>query len=113
MSGNSIILIKSKKNINMNAKKKIISKMKIKFCFFFIVTFLLLLIFLYYVSCFCCIYQNTQMHLIKDSLLSLALSSILPFFTNLIPGVFRIPALRSKKHDKSCLYKISQFIEFI
>ena len=112
MSENAIISIKSKRNINMNAKKKIISKMKIKFCFFFIVTFLLLLIFLFYVSCFCCIYQNTQIHLIKDSLLSLAISTFLPFFTNLIPGIFRIPALRSKKHDKSCLYKISQFIEY-
>ena len=112
MSENAIISIKSKRNINMNVKKRIISKMKIKFCFFFIVTFLLLLIFLFYVSCFCCIYQNTQMYLIKDSLLSLALSSVLPFFTNLIPGIFRIPALRNKKYNRSCLYKISQFIEF-
>ena len=113
MSENSIFLIKTKKNINMNARKKIISKMKIKFGFFFIVTFILLLIFLFYVSCFCCIYNNTQLHLIKDSLLSLALSTILPFFINLIPGIFRIPALRSKKRDKSCLYKLSQFIESI
>ena len=107
------VLNQLKKNINLNMKKKIISNMKIKFCFFFIVTFLLLLIFLYYVSCFCCIYKNTQMHLIYDSLLSLVFSSILPFFINLIPGIFRISALRNKKCDKSCKYKFSQFFEFI
>ena len=87
--------------------------MKIKFCFFFIITFILLAIFLYYISCFCCIYQNTQIHLFKDSLLSFSFSLIVPFFVNLIPGIFRIPALRSQKSDKSCIYKLSQIIEFI
>ena len=113
LSEDSIISIKSKKIVLLKAKKKIIKKMKIKFCFFFIITFILLAIFWYYISCFCCIYENTQIHLIKDSLLSLLLSSILPFFTNLIPGIFRIPALRSKKGGKPCLYKLSQIIEFI
>ena len=113
LSEDSIIFIKSRKNINFQKKMKIIRKMKIKFCFFFIVVFILLLIFWYYIACFCCIYENTQMHLIKDSLLSLGLSSILPFFINLIPGIFRIISLRSKKNDKSCIYKLSQIIEFI
>ena len=113
LSENSVISIKSKKYINLSMKKKIISNMKIKFCFFFIISFILLLIFWYYISCFCCIYQNTQMHLIYDSLLSLAFSSIIPFFINLIPGMFRISALRNKNCDKSCKYKLSQFIEFI
>ena len=87
--------------------------MKIKFCFFFIITFILLLIFWYYISCFCCIYQNTQIYLIKDSLLSFSISSIVPFFVNLIPGIFRIYALHSQKNDKSYIYKLSQIIEFI
>ena len=113
LSEDSIIFIKSRKNINFQKKMKIIRKMKIKFCFFFIVVFILLLIFLYYIACFCCIYENTQMHLIKDSLLSLGLSSIIPFFKSLIPGIFRIPALRNKIGNNSCLYKISQIIEFI
>ena len=51
------------------------------------------------------------MHLIKDSLLSLLISSIVPFFKSLIPGIFRIPALRSKKSNNLYMYKFSQFIE--
>ena len=112
LSENTIILIKSKINIHLNLKKKIINDLKIKFGFFFIIIFILLFIFWYYISCFCCVYENTQMHLIKDSLLSLGFSSIMPFFINLIPGIFRISALRNKKSDKICMYKLSQIVEF-
>ena len=44
--------------------------------------------------------------------MSFVLSLIYPIFINLVPGIFRIPALISKKGDKSCMYKFSQFIEF-
>ena len=85
--------------------------MKIKFVFFFIISFLLLLIFGYYISCFCCIYENTQIHLFKDSLMSFFISLIYPIFICLIPSIFRIAALSSKKGDKCCVYKFSKIIE--
>ena len=112
LSESTIISIKSKTEINLDIKNRVINCMKIKFCFFFIITLILLLIFWYYISCFCCIYENTQIHLIKDSLLSFAFSSILPFFICLIPGIFRILALNSKKSDKSYIYKLSQMLDF-
>ena len=87
--------------------------MKIKFHFFFIITFILLLLFWYYISCFCCIYENTQLHLIKDSLLGLAFSLIYPFLINLLPGIFRIWSFDNKKSDKKYIYKLSQIIENI
>ena len=111
LSDKTIISIKSEKNLSTDRKKKIICNIKIRFYFFFVITFILLLIFWYYISCFCCIYENTQMHLIKDSLLSLLISSIVPFFKSLIPGIFRIPALRSKKSNNLYMYKFSQFVE--
>ena len=113
LSEDIIISIKEIKNDIQKIAKKKINSMEMKFCFFFFITFFLLFIFLFYVSCFCCIYQNTQIHLIKDSLISLGLSFIYPFFKCLIPGVFRIPALSSLKENKSCLYKFSQFLENI
>ena len=112
LSESTIISIKSKNQINLDIKNRVINCMKIKFCFFFIITLILLFIFWYYISCFCCIYENTQIHLIKDSLLSFAFSSILPFFICLIPGIFRILALNSKKNDKSYIYKLSQMLDF-
>ena len=112
LSEDAIISIKAKKIINLKQSKKIIKRIKMKFNFFFIISFILLLTFWYYISCFCCIYQNTQIHLFKDSLMSFGISLIYPIFINLIPGIFRIPAIQSKKVDKSCMYKFSQVIEF-
>ena len=115
LSEDSIISIKAIKGDNIYKSKKIIKCikcMKIKFLFFFIITFILLIIFWYYISCFCCIYQNTQVHLFKDSLISFIISLLYPIFINLIPGIFRIPALHSKNSDKLCMYKLSKVIEF-
>jgi hypothetical protein len=36
-----------------------------------------------------------------------------PFGLNLLPGFFRIPALRAKQKDKKCLYKFSNIISLI
>ena len=94
-------------------EKKLIGILKIKFIFFFLFSFFLLFIFAYYVSCFCGIYIHTQIHLIKDNVLSFGLSLIYPFCTYLIPGIFRIPALNSKKKNGNYLYKFSQLIQIL
>ena len=70
---NSIKDMKTNQKINLNiisTKKRIL---KIKYVLFFITTLIILFAFWFYISCFCCIYQNTQIHLIKDSLISFAL----------------------------------------
>ena len=85
--------------------------MKIKFILFFILDFIFLLFFWYYISCFCVVYRNTQIYLIKDILLALLLSLLYPFVLCLIPGIFRIPSLRTSKQDKRCIYKLSLYIE--
>ena len=38
---------------------------------------------------------------------------IYPFGLNLLPGIFRIPALKAVKKDKKCLYKASKLIALI
>ena len=91
--------------------KKLKNILKIKFMLFFIITFLLLGFFLFYISCFCGIYTNTQIHLIKDSLISFTLSLVYPFAIYLLPGIFRIYALKAKNEDKECMYKFSQLIQ--
>ena len=86
---------------------------KIKLIIFFTLSFILMIFFWYFISCFCAVYKNTQIILIKDTLISFALSMIYPFGLNLIPGFFRIPALRAQRKDKKCLYKASGFIALI
>ena len=81
-----------------------------RFIIFYILYFILLLFFWYFITCFCAVYINTQIILFKDTLISFGLSMSYPFLLYLIPGIFRIPSLRSIKKDKECFYKIGYII---
>ena len=92
--------------------KNIHRKIKSRFILFFVISFLILLFFMYYITCFCGVYINTQIHLIKDSVISFALPLIYPFGLFLIPGIFRICSLNSKDKNHECLYRFSMLIEY-
>ena len=113
LSEKNIIAIKQENNINIARKKsqKIKKCIIIKFIIFFLLSLFLLLFFWYFISCFCAVFTNTQMILIKDTLVSFALSMAYPFAINLLPGMFRIPALRAK--NKKIIYQISNLLALI
>ena len=102
--------VKSKKNIDSKANKNI-KCIKIKFVLFFIISFLLLSFFTFYITCFCGVYINTQVHLIKDSVFSFSLSMIYPFGIFFIPCILRKFSLSDKNKDRECVYKLSQFVQ--
>ena len=104
---------KNSKSFNEEKIKKLYKTLKIKFVIFFIVTFIFLVMFWFYITCFCGVYKNTQIHIIKDSFLSLVMSLLYPFVTFLLPGIFRILALSAEQKDKNILYKFSQLLENI
>ena len=113
LSQNNIIELKrtkDKKNL-VDIQNKLLLILKIKFILFYISSLIILLFFWYYITCFCGVYINTQIHLIKDSIISLIISLVIPFVLYLIPGIFRIPSLGAIKANRVILYKISQFIE--
>ena len=101
---------KEKKGLE-KIRKKLISTLKYKFTIFFLSTFIVLLFLLYYITCFCGIYVNTQIHLIKDTLISLLSSFFIPFGLFLLPCIFRISSLNVEKPSLKLLYKFSQFLE--
>jgi len=113
LSERSIIELKKDSFITEKKIKNLINCLKVKFFLFFIIEFSLLLLFWYYLSCFCAVYKNTQIHLIKDTLISFGLSLIYPLLIYLIPGVFRIISLRAKKANRECLYKIRKMLQLI
>ena len=57
------------------------------------------------------IYWNTQIHLLKDTLMSFGLSLLIPFVIYLLPGIFRIPALYSRSNKRECLYNFSKLLQ--
>ena len=115
LSEKQILMIKSEKDylISQMKSNKIKTCLKIKLISFFILSFILMIFFWYFISSFCAVYKNTQIILIEDTLVSFALSMIYPFGLNLLPGIFRIPALKAVKKDKNCLYKTSTIIALI
>ena len=117
LSDDYILNLKKDKN-DKNLERRnteLNKKLKIIFLLFFIISSIFLLFFWYYISMFCTIYKDTQIHLIKDTLISFGLSLLYPFGIYLLPGCFRIPALldKSNNNKNEYLYKISKFIQMV
>ena len=91
-------------------KEQEIKYLIIKSILYFSFGNLILLFFLYYLTCFCAVYYNTQIPLIKDTFISFAMGLLYPFPLTLIPALIRIPALRGKS---TCLFRISRILTFI
>ena len=115
LSENDIYLMKQQKDGKnlLKIAKEIEACIKIKFILFFIICYLLLFFFWYFISCFCGVYKNTQIVLITDTFISFGTSMIYPFGLSLLPGIFRIQALRAKNKDKKCLFQISSLVALI
>ena len=82
LTSSNIIKLKEEANetkIN-KIKEEILFKIKIKVIFFFIISFIFLSAFWIYLACFCYVYKNTQIHLIKDTCYSFGTSMISPFY---------------------------------
>ena len=99
------------KKLSIEKIRETLRKLKIKFIIFFIIAFIILLFFWYYITCFCSIYENTQIHWIADSITSFGISLIYPIIICLIPGIFRILSLRVEKPTLKILYKFSSFLD--
>ena len=96
---------------NLNQKyNKLITIIKIKLTFFYILNICILVVYWYYVTCFCGIYRNTQIHLLKDSLFSYIFSLITPFGIYIFPSIFRVLALRRKS---KILYILSKLLQML
>ena len=101
----------NEKNNIMQKSKDLKKILLIKFVSYFIIGFLFLLFFWYYISMFCVIYKNTQMHLLKDTLMSFGLSLLIPFIIYIFPGIFRVFALSNKNKKRKYLYNFSKFLQ--
>ena len=101
---------KAKKENVFKLSSNLIKIIKIKIIIFFILDLLLLMFYWLYLSCFSAVYKNTQIHLIKDTLISFGTSFIYPIFFYLLPGLFRIPSLKNDK--RKILYGLTKILQF-
>ena len=96
-----------------NLQEKVERNLIIKYIIFFIMGIIFLSIFWLFLSSFGAVFQNTQIILVENTLISFGISFVYPFFINIIPGIFRICSLSDKKNNSICLYKISQFLQLL
>ena len=115
ISEEEILEMKKEKDLKKSKEKsnKILKNFKLKIILFLVISSILMIFFSYFISCFCAVYENTQLILIEDTLISFGLSLIYPFGFKLLPGLLRIPALRSKNKNKKLMYKISKLVNLI
>ena len=83
----------------------------IKYILFYIIGLTFIIIFWFYLSSFCAVYQNTQIFLIINTLISIAISFLYPFIINIIPTFIRKISLSNSKHE--CLYNINKYVQII
>ena len=113
LSEKDILEIKNERKNKRNKASKVFKWLNVKFVVYFIFDFSILIIFWYFLGCFCAVYKNTQVHLIKDTLICFGISTLYPFGLCLIPGIFRIPSLRNKEKKKECLYNFSKYLHLL
>ena len=113
LSNEEIIILKQNiTNKNEMKKEKCLKrKLAVKLSLYILISFLLLSFIWYYVSIFCVIYKNTQVHLFKDSISYFGISLFTPCAFYLLPGFFRIPSLSNKKNNRKCLYEFSKVLQ--
>ena len=126
------IKIQKTKLLAMKQKKISLKCIMIKYSIFFVLCTALLIMFWIYLTCFSAVYKNTQTHLIKNTLISFAITSVYPFFISIIPVIFRKDALTSNEQktvykfngirksssnailkNREYIYKVSQFFQLL
>ena len=111
---NNILAIKKANLTNIKeVKNKEVNLIIIKFLFFFIINYILLFFFWIYSVSFCFVYKNTQIHLLKEGIISFSTNFFTPFLIYLIPGIFRILSLKRKKERKVYMYNFSKLLQMI
>ena len=110
----SILFIKKEKyHSAVEGAKDAVKCFRIKFPIFYVINNIIIFFCWYFLSCFCAIYKNTKILLIRDALCSFGFYMLYPFLLNLLPGALRIPSLKDKNQNKECMYNISKFISLI
>ena len=115
LTDKSALLVKKQPTKNLAIRKKIevLKYMNIKLAIFFILNFLLLILFGYYLTCLTGRYENTQIQIIENTVISFGFSLFYPFIINIFPTVLRIYSLDKKQKDKKCIYIISNYLQYL
>ena len=83
---------------------------KVRIVIYYILSFAFLLVFGFYVLCFCAVFENTQIALIRSTLTSWLISFIYPLIICLFTSIVRSAAFKCKS---KCLYFVKTMMQFL
>lgn len=117
LTHHSIRKVKNEESIEKAKEKSesILKCVKWRISFYFIFSLIFLFMFGFYVTCFCTIFENTQLLLIESMLFSWFLSLLYPFAICILTSIFRICSLHGGKNKRgiSCCFKINKILQMI
>ena len=93
--------------------EKVKRNLVIKYIIFFILGIIFLIFFWMLLSSFGAVYQNTQIFIFKNALISFSMSLCYPFIIIIFPSIFRIYALNLKEKNNECMFKLSKFLQIL
>ena len=115
LSESNIIEIKMKKSLILAHAHtfKVTKKLRTKYILFFLFGFIFLIICWIFLSSFGVVYKNTELILLKNTLICILISFIYPIFINIFPSLLRTCSLSTKKHNLRCKYNFSKILQLI
>ena len=108
-------MTKKQKTLSLSNElsKKVKKDLYLRYILFFIFSFILLIFLWILLSSFSTVYQNTQIILLYNTLISFAINNIYSLAFYVIPSFIRIKSLNSKNKDKRVMFKISKYLEML
>ena len=112
LTHNSVRGLRKLKDVSYARKQSVcvLRCIKIRVTIYFILSLAFLFIFGFYNLCFCAIFENTQIELIKSTFTSWLISLLYPFVICLITSLFRALAF---KYKNRILYSIKMLMQFL
>ena len=112
LTHNSVRGLRKMKNVNKAEEKSvcILRCIKVRIAIYYVLSFAFLVIFGFYVLCFCAIFENTQIDLIKSTLTSWLMSLVYPFIICFFTSAIRMAALH---WENRVLYGINKIMQFL
>ena len=112
LTHNSIRALRKIKNVELAKKKSVclLRCIKLRIFIYYILSFAFLIIFGFYVLCFCAIFENTQLILVRSTFTSWLISLLYPFIICFITSLFRSLSFTC---ESKCLYIVKQLLQML
>ena len=112
LSHNSIRSLKKIKDINLAQKKSesVLRCITARIIIYYILSFIFLIIFGYYILCFCSVFENTQIELVKSTFTSWLISLLYPFIICFITSIIRALSFSC---NSQCLHFVKRIMQML